>query len=266
MIWIAFYFLCRPGEYTAATSDSRPFRLCDTQLWLGPRRLDLATAPEAQLLHATCSALTFTLQKNCVPGEVIALGLSGSSTACGTRAIGRRVAYLRALDAPPDIPLCAFQQNNTWHVVSETMVTNLLRQAAAIVGPSIGFLPRDVSARSLRASGAMAMMCGGIDSTTTRLRGRWQSDAMLRYLTVQAAPLVADAASRMLHGGDYHLIPGQDVPNIEAALERAAADVAQAAAPVRPVPPAASQNDESAATVAAAAAAIAASNPPAPAA
>lgn len=265
MLWIAFYFLCCSGEYTAASADSRPFQYCDTQFWLGPRQLALDSAPEAQLLSASCSALTFTNQKNCVPGEVVALGVSGASTACGTRAIGRRIAYLRAHNAPGDTPLCAFMQHGAWHVVSEAMVTQLLRQAAAIVGPSVGFLPKEVSARSLRASGAMAMMCGGIDSTTTHLRGRWRSDTMLRYLTVQAAPLVADAASRMLRGGDYRLVPGQDVPDIEDAIADAdgsdvGAPPAAAAAPVDSIP------DDAMATVAAAAAAIAAANPPAPAA
>ena len=60
----------------------------------------------------------------------------------------------------------------------------------------------------LRSSGAMAMLCGGIDTAIGRLRGRWQTDTMFRYLTVQAAPLVADVAPRMLHGDDFNLIPG----------------------------------------------------------
>lgn len=45
MMWVAFYFLCRPGEYTADGDDSHPFRFKDVQLWLGPRRLDLKHAP-----------------------------------------------------------------------------------------------------------------------------------------------------------------------------------------------------------------------------
>ena len=40
-----------------------------------------------------------------------------------------------------------------------------------------------------------------------RLIGRWKSDEMLRYLHVQAAPLMADYAKRMLQGGHYTLLP-----------------------------------------------------------
>ena len=263
MIWIAFYFLCRPGKCTAVTAESQPFWWCDTQLWLGHCRLNCARASEASLMGATCSALTFTLQKNCVPGEVVALGVSGSTTACGTRAIGRRILHLRRHGAAPDTPLCAFHDGNTWHVISERMVTNLLRQAAAIVGPSIGFNPADISTRSLRASGAMAMMCGGIDTTITRLRGRWHSDAMLRYLTVQAAPLVADAASRMLRGGNYRLVPGQDVQAVANILAQAEANDNAPLAPADPAPPEADPDHNAAATMADAAAQIAAANPPA---
>jgi hypothetical protein len=37
MMWLAFFFLLRPGEYTAPTSeDSSPFRWCDANLFIGP--------------------------------------------------------------------------------------------------------------------------------------------------------------------------------------------------------------------------------------
>ena len=131
------------------------------------------------------------------------------------------------------------------------MITSLLRAAAAAVGPSVGFHPNEISARSLRASGAMAMLCGGIDPTVIRLRGRWRSDTMLRYLTVQAAPFVADVAARMLSGGEYALVPGRIDQGADAAV---------------PAPAGAAAPQPAAPTVAAAAAAIAAANPPAPAA
>ena len=254
MMWVAFYFLCRPGEYTADGDDSHPFRFKDVQLWLGPRRLDLKHAPPADILNAMCSALTFTTQKNCVRGEVVAQGLSGDLDACATRAIGRRILHLRRHRAPSRTPLCAFYQDGQWHTITSVMMTKLLREAAKIVGPSIGFNPDDISARSLRASGAMAMLCGGIDNTTTRLRGRWRSDTMLRYLTVQASPLVADVAPRMLRGGQYTLVPNTNVVDVDAMAAQATA----AAPPALSEAPAESP--------AAAAAAIAAANPPAPAA
>ena len=224
------------------------------QLWLGPRRLDLDTAASDLLLRATLSSLTFTNQKNCVPGEVIAIGTSGSATACATRAIGRRVVYLRSCGAPGNTPLCAFQHGGRWYTVTNTMVTRILRVAAVALGPQLGLVPREISAQSLRHSGALAMLCGGIDPSIGRLRGRWRSDIMFRYLSVQAAPLVANVAALMMAGGDFTLVPGPNVPDLAADLGgRQLPSVPGARAPVlRDHPPA---------NLADMAAAIAAANP-----
>jgi hypothetical protein len=72
----------------------------------------------------------------------------------------------------------------------------------------------------------MAMLCARIDPLTIQLLGRWRSDAMLRYLHVQAAPLINDIASRMLQGGQYQLLPNQAVPAIVPALEAEVVEIA----------------------------------------
>jgi hypothetical protein len=38
---------------------------------------------------------------------------------------------------------------------------------------------------------------------------------MLRYLHLQAQPVMRDFARLMLQGGDYTLLPGQDVPAMD---------------------------------------------------
>jgi hypothetical protein len=58
----------------------------------------------------------------------------------------------------------------------------------------------------------MALLCAHIDSDIIRLLGRWRSDEMLRYLHVQAEPIMRDFACRMLSGGTFTLLPNQDVP------------------------------------------------------
>ena len=57
----------------------------------------------------------------------------------------------------------------------------------------------------------MALLCAHVDSDTIRLLGRWQSDAMLRYLTVQAQPVMRDFARRMVQAGNYTLLPNAAV-------------------------------------------------------
>ena len=105
MIVIAFFFLLRPGEYTASPSDTQPFDFQSVQLFLGPTRLNIDTATDAQLNCATFASLTFDNQKNGVRGEVIGLGLSGDPTLCPVKAITRRIIHLRQHRASPTNPL-----------------------------------------------------------------------------------------------------------------------------------------------------------------
>ena len=100
------------------------------------------------------------------------------------------------------------------------MVTNLFRQVAARVGAAYGIQPEDISAHSLRASGAMAMLCAGIDSVKTQLMGCWNSDLMLDYLHIQLPTLVKDFASRMLAAGGYSLLPSLPAQNLAHNVQR----------------------------------------------
>ena len=79
------------------------------------------------------------------------------------------------------------------------------------------------------------MLCGGVDHTINRIRGRWLSDAMHRYLTAQAQPLIADVAARMLAGGNFTIVPGQHVPDINAVLQEPTPTTQVLTAP--PAPP-----------------------------
>ena len=94
------------------------------------------------------------------------------------------------------------------------MITKELRGAVSGIGPSLGFTADDVSARCLRAAGANALLLSNIDGDIIRLIGRWKSDEMLRYLHVQAAPLMADYSRRMLESSTYNLLPSQTVPSL----------------------------------------------------
>jgi hypothetical protein len=58
----------------------------------------------------------------------------------------------------------------------------------------------------------MALLCARVDTDIIRLLGRWRSDKMLRYLTVQAEPIMRDHARRMLTHGNFVLHPNSDVP------------------------------------------------------
>jgi hypothetical protein len=75
------------------------------------------------------------------------------------------------------------------------------------LGEQFGIKPADISVRSLRSSGAMALLCANVDTDKIMLLGCWRSDEMLRYLHVQALPIVAPFASQMLHQRHFTLLP-----------------------------------------------------------
>jgi hypothetical protein len=213
MLCLAFFFLLRPGEYTGTKSDTQPFQLRDVKFFLGNLPLPPATAPPDQLLGASFVTLEFTTQKNGVRGEVIGLGRSGDPQFCPVTAAARRLLHLRTAGAPPTQPLASYVHPTTLRLtrISPAELTSLLRLSTAILGPQFGFLPKDISARSLRAAGAMALLCANVDSDRIRLLGRWRSDEMLRYLHVQAEPIMRHFSSQMLAGGNFTLLPNQEV-------------------------------------------------------
>jgi hypothetical protein len=212
MIILAFFFLLRPGEYTDNNGDTNkhPFLLEDIQLFIGDTRLNLLTGSDARLKQARFASLTFTGQKNGVRGEVIGLACSEDPVLCPVQAVIRRVLYLRQNGALPTTPL-AHVYNSTDLVTTEA-ITICIRNAVTELGPTLGFLSHEVSARCLRAAGATALLLAQVDTDIIRLIGRWKSDEMLRYLHVQAYPLMRNYSQQMLSAGTYTLIPNHLVP------------------------------------------------------
>jgi hypothetical protein len=214
MIIIGFFFLMRPGEHTAPTGENSPFRLQDIQFFVGAQRYSAATMPVNCLDTANFVTFEFTDQKNSVRGEVIGLGRSGDAHVCPVAATAERVRHLREHNAPPDTPLCTYYHDNqSSYVTSKDLTTTLRLSVSALGAANLGFLESDVSACSLRASGAMALLCAHVDTDSIRLLGRWRSDEMLRYLHVQAQPLMQNFSRLMLQGGNYTLLPNHNVPH-----------------------------------------------------
>ena len=209
MIIVAFFFLLRPGEYTASPSDTQPFDFQSVQLFVGHRSLNLLFATDAELLEARFATLTFDHQKNGVRGEVIGLGCSDDPYLCPVKALARRVIHLRTHNATPTTPLALVYQENRWRSIKPADLTSTLRNHVSILGPSLGFRPKDVSVRSLRVAGANALLTAHVDTDIIRIIGRWRSDEMLRYLHVQNGSLMAGYSRLMLTTGDYNLIPNQ---------------------------------------------------------
>ena len=208
-IWMGFYFLLRPGEYANATGDAKhPFRLKDVGFQIGARSFPMAhLATYDQLLAATLCTLTFSTQKNGIKGEKLSHSTNGQPFACPVRATLRRVAHLKMHRASANTPLHVyFDDDGTRRAVSSAMITSLLRSAALTIPGHAGVHPDKIAARSLRSSGAMALLLAGVDPDKIRIVGRWRSDAMFRYLHAHAEPLIRHNARLMFTGGHYTLL------------------------------------------------------------
>ena len=214
MMIVAYFFLLRPGEYTGAKSDSTPFRMCNITFSCGQDVFD-HKSDEQDLRSATMVMLLFTTQKNGVKGEVVGQGASGDPLLCPWDALARRIIHIRKHNADKTRPIASFMTPKvSWKHVTPTMITKVLKCAVSLSGENLGFFPKDISARSLRAAGAMALLCSGIDTDIIQLISQWRSDEMLCYLHLQLEPLMRGFSKKMVTHGNYSMLPGQRVPDV----------------------------------------------------
>ena len=159
--------------------------------------------------------LLFTTQKNGVKGEVVGQGPLGDPLLCPRYALARRIIHLRKHNADKTRPIASFMTpKGSWKHVTPTMITKVLKGVVSLSGENLGFLPKDVSARYLRAAGDMALLCSVINTDIIRLIGWWRSDKMLRYLHLQAEPLMQGFCKLMVTHGNYSMFTGQRVPDV----------------------------------------------------
>lgn len=219
MICIGFYFCLRPGEYTGTTSDDHPFLLEDVAFHLHNRRLANATASDAEIEAATSVSFTFTEQKNQQRNECISHARSGDILCCPVKAAARQFIYhrnqRRQRNLPYDgkIPLASYYSPTKRVAVTAKEVTSTLRWHANALQSQTGIKASDISARSLRAGGAMALLCADVDSTTIKLLARWNSDSMMKYLHQQSLPVFQRLATKMFANGTYSFLPDEWVPS-----------------------------------------------------
>ena len=83
---------------------------------------------------------------------------------------------------------------------------NALQHAAKHLQTRTGINFKLISAPSLRPGGATALLCAHVNSDAICLLGRWKSNAMLRYLRIQATVLKHNYAEQMLQHGSYTFV------------------------------------------------------------
>jgi hypothetical protein len=217
LIIVAFYWLLRPAEYLhgaaeAEDSRSRAFLFRDISLTIDGITTIGPTTPlnEELVKRVAHSTLCFSDQKNAVRGEQVGHAANSDPFFCPAKALGRIALRLKRDGARPDDEIYWHYNNHPnhqrWYAVKPQYITNALRYAAAVMEPTTGIPAKLLSARSLRPGGATALLCAGIDKDHIQLLGRWQSDAMFRYLRIQVA--THDFSQQMLDHGAYTFAPG----------------------------------------------------------
>jgi len=211
---VAFYWLLRPAEYTHTASPesrSQAFRLRDIAFHVGEKLYSATDASlnDVDIGTVTAATLTFTDQKNCVRGEQVSQRATNDPLMCPAKALFRLTLHQRLHNAPNDIPLCDYYDNaGNRSSITSKWITNGLRWSAKALFGETGIDPKLMTARSLRPGGATALLCANIDSDVIMLLGRWKSNAMFRYLRIQAHIHSDNFAQRMLDHGSYTFAPG----------------------------------------------------------
>ena len=92
------------------------------------------------------------------------------------------------------------------------MITHTVWVHVASLDPTTGIAPKNLSAWSLRAGGAMALLQGGFDLSVIKLLACWKSNTIMRYLHQQLLPGFKNLAAKMVNNGTYMFLPDKWVP------------------------------------------------------
>ena len=165
IICIAFFFLLCPGEYSGTTDNDADFSFNDVYLYLGKRKLSLATATDTELRAVTSCALHFTTQKNLQKGDVIVQSDSLDPHCCPVKALVRLVLHhwnyfaSKSILFDGSVSLASFYFKNKRLKIKDKTVTDHIRNAARACFKDTGINPDELTAQSLQAGGAMALLC-----------------------------------------------------------------------------------------------------------
>ena len=128
--------------------------------------------------------LTFTAHNSGVENKVIRMSVSGDQLVCIVNTVTRKVCHIRLHNTPSTTPLLRVYTGvgQHTHSVTPAPISRMLRGAVKYLGSRIGFLPSNVSVRSLRTAGPMALRVNKGNPDIIQMLGRWRLDNMFRYL------------------------------------------------------------------------------------
>jgi len=239
---MGFYYLLRPGEYAKSCSNAmdhdtlgKPFQLRRASFLLKNGKYHNAhqLTPRSkrrrndfELSTMYMAMFSFDDQKSAAQGDRVCQQYIGGAL-CPGRAlydrvyslidhIGKPTMHPQGINAPLYsyfVPATA-KKKHSWADVTNSQLTAALRFAADLCKDHTGIPPKLINARSLRAGGATALLCAGVSKDTTKILGRWRSDAMDVYICTSTHTATACFSKRMLDTGGYKFAPEQEASTL----------------------------------------------------
>lgn len=194
---IAFYYLCRVGEYTVKktrnhTKQTKQFELKDCTFFrknaMGQLRQLSRTAPDDVIMAADSATLKLDNSKNGWKGVCVNQEANGEEFCCAVRAIGRRYCYIRKhAGGDRKAYLSAYWvKDKRKDVNDEDMRENLKWAATELDYPCRKGIPIErVDTHSLRIGGANALSLSGYSDREIQKMGRWRGETFKEYIREQ---------------------------------------------------------------------------------
>jgi hypothetical protein len=193
---IAFYYLCRVGEYTVKktrnqSKQTKQFEAKDCTFFrknaLGQLRQLSRKATDEDIMSADSATLKLDNSKNGWKGVCVNQEANGEEYCCAVRAIGRRFCYIRSMARNENAFLSAYWVDGKRHDVNdEDMRKNLKWAAKELDYPCRKGIPIErVDTHSLRIGGANALSLSGYSDREIQKMGRWRGETFKEYIREQ---------------------------------------------------------------------------------
>jgi hypothetical protein len=214
MCVIGFFFMLRPGEYASTTTkepQTVPFRL-EHAYFLREHELHIVNPTIASCNDSTIHFCGLRLddQKNRSKGESITHEATNKPI-CPVRSLKRIAHEIITNNGTSKTPLYQYYETagpgaGTFCTLTSKHLTAALRLAAAKCQHITGIPPDKITARSLRAGGATALLCAKIDKEIVKLLGHWRGDSVDVYLRTSTHTVTRGFSTKMLEHGNYKFI------------------------------------------------------------
>jgi hypothetical protein len=205
MIVFVFFFLFRPGGYEGTYSDDAAFKLQYVSLYIQGRRLDSITVSDRELEDVTSTSYMFSTKKNGHSNDKFVQGLISpvlTSQGNGSASVA---------------PSGSWRQNNSANsIILQRQPPHLHKSKGCDGYDPPCHDPELEQYRHSRFGNQRSlpphMLCSRIYLDIICMMGRWNSDAVIRYLHIQAPPIINSYASQMFNHGT---LPDNTVPIID---------------------------------------------------